>query len=372
MNFSYWEHKTWLSAIDFTIVGSGIVGLHCALYVKKRFPKAKVLLLEKGMLPQGASTKNAGFACFGSLSEILSDLESHSEAAVVALVKKRLDGIHLLRNNLGDAAIGYKNYGGHELFLENKLDLYQHCLDQMGHVNKMLQAVFDEAPFKTNVNRFNFKKTQENYITHTYESQIDTGKMMQSLLHKVQQQGILILNNVSVQSFTTLNNSVAIQTDTFALQTKKLMVATNGFAAQLVQEKVSPARAQVLITQPIKNLHIKGIFHIDQGYYYFRNIEDRILFGGGRNLDFTTEETAEFGQTSLVQNQLEKMLKEIILPKIPFKIDQRWSGIMGMGKHKNPIVKQVAPHVYCGVRLGGMGIAIGSLIGKELADLVEW
>jgi hypothetical protein len=25
----------------------------------------------KGMLPHGASTKNAGFACFGSISEIL-------------------------------------------------------------------------------------------------------------------------------------------------------------------------------------------------------------------------------------------------------------------------------------------------------------
>ena len=43
---------------------------------------------------------------------------------------------------------------------------------------------------------------------------------------------------------------------------------------------------------------------------------------------------------------------------------------MGMGSTKNPIVKQLSNHVYCGVRLGGMGIAIGSLVGKELADLV--
>ncbi len=31
MNLSYWEYKTWLSNIDYTIVGSGIVGLNCAL-----------------------------------------------------------------------------------------------------------------------------------------------------------------------------------------------------------------------------------------------------------------------------------------------------------------------------------------------------
>ena len=58
---------------------------------------------------------------------------------------------------------------------------------------------------------------------------------------------------------------------------------------------MQPARAQVLITKPIKNLQIKGTFHLDKGYYYFRNIDNRILFGGGRNLDFKTEETSEFG-----------------------------------------------------------------------------
>ena len=59
MNLSYWEQKEWLQNIDFTIVGSGIVGLSTAVFLKKRFPKSKILVLEKGILPQGASTKNA-------------------------------------------------------------------------------------------------------------------------------------------------------------------------------------------------------------------------------------------------------------------------------------------------------------------------
>ena len=64
MNLSYWEIKTWFTKVDFTIVGSGIVGLSTALWLKNRFPKSNILILEKGILPQGASTKNAGFACF--------------------------------------------------------------------------------------------------------------------------------------------------------------------------------------------------------------------------------------------------------------------------------------------------------------------
>ena len=76
MNLSYWEIKSWFKNVDFTIVGSGIVGLSCALNLRKKFPKAKIVILEKGMLPQGASTKNAGFACFGSVSEIVEDLKN--------------------------------------------------------------------------------------------------------------------------------------------------------------------------------------------------------------------------------------------------------------------------------------------------------
>ena len=133
---------------------------------------------------------------------------------------------------------------------------------------------------------------------------------------------------------------------------------------------MKPARAQVLITEPIPNLDIKGTFHLDKGYYYFRNFEDRILLGGGRNLDFEVENTTDLSQTEKIQNKLEDLLKNVILPNQEFKIAHRWSGIMGIGSHKNPIVTQLSENVYCGVRLGGMGVAIGSLIGKELADLI--
>jgi glycine/D-amino acid oxidase-like deaminating enzyme len=67
---------------------------------------------------------------------------------------------------------------------------------------------------------------------------------------------------------------------------------------------------------------------------------------------------------------LEQLLNEVILPNQEVKIEHRWSGIMGLGSSKNPIVAQLSEHVYCGVRLGGMGVAIGSLIGTELADLI--
>ena len=48
----------------------------------------------------------------------------------------------------------------------------------------------------------------------------------------------------------------------------------------------------------------------------------------------------------------------------------RWSGIMGVGKQKSSIVKHLSPNVICAVRMGGMGVAIGSLVGEEAAMLM--
>ena len=64
------------------------------------------------------------------------------------------------------------------------------------------------------------------------------------------------------------------------------------------------------------------------------------------------------------------ILKNIILPKNEFEIDYRWSGIMGVGNKKTAIVKSISNNVFCGIRLGGMGIAIGSSIGNELANKI--
>ena len=301
---SYWELKNWFTDVDYTIVGSGIVGLHCALRLRERFPDRKILVLEKGMLPQGASTKNAGFACFGSISEIIDDLKSHSEEEVIQLIQKRWKGLQLLRNRLTDATIDLKPYGGYELFLKKDESTYSECLQKLPFINEILKPLFKTDVFAKEQDRFGFQGIHDYLIFNPFEAQIDTGNMMQALLKKAHQNDILILNNQNVTNFQELNDGVEVVTNGITFKTNKLIFTTNGFATQLTNNQVQPARAQVLITKPIPNLDIKGTFHLEQGYYYFRNINDRILLGGGRNLDFEGETTTSHDTTELIQNHL--------------------------------------------------------------------
>ena len=61
MNYSFWEKYFIAQDTDITIIGSGIVGLSTAISIRERAPHMSVKILERGSVPYGASTKNAGF-----------------------------------------------------------------------------------------------------------------------------------------------------------------------------------------------------------------------------------------------------------------------------------------------------------------------
>ena len=121
------------------------------------------------------------------------------------------------------------------------------------------------------------------------------------------------------------------------------------------------------MTSPIKQLKFKGAFHYDEGFYYFRNLGDRVLLGGARNKAFEEEHTYELSTSDDIQQELERFLREVVLPGETYTIDHRWSGIMGIGAEKKPIVTEVTDHVFCAVRMGGMGVALAPEIGKRIA-----
>lgn len=372
--FSFWEQNTWFEHVDFCIVGSGIVGLSAAIHLRVKHPKAKILVLERGILPNGASTKNAGFACFGSLSEIASDLKSMSEDQVLQLIEKRWKGLELLRHNLGDANIGLLNLGGFEIFRQEDSSQFEASIEILDRMNHSLQSIIPGPPVYSRVDNQILSKGFKNVsgmILNRAESQIDTGKMMFNLIKKANQLDVLLLHSVQVDSLEEYPQNVQLNTSAGKIYCRKLIVTTNGFAQQLLPEiDVKPGRAQVLVTSQIPSLKFKGTYHLDEGYFYFRNYENRVLLGGGRNLDVQGETTYSHQTTDFIQDHLEHLLKTVILPETEFQIEYRWAGTLGLGNSKSPVISAISDRVFCGVRMGGMGVAIGSKAGADLAELV--
>lgn len=372
MNYSFWEGDSFTDDIDVAIIGGGIVGLSAAIHLKAESPGLRVVVLEQGVILSGASLRNAGFACFAPPSELLADLAKSNATDVFKLVEKRWKGLLQLRQLLGDSAIGYELTGGHEVYetdgeferyMEHLPLLNQYLAEIIG--KKEIFKVHDGKIEQLGLNGF------KHLVEIQGEAQLNTGKMMQAFVQKATVHEVTMLNGVQLTGYTDNPNEVILKTNWKTLQAKRVLFATNGYTSSLLKDlDVKPARAQVVITSPIEGLKIHGNFHFDEGYYYFRNVGNRILFGGGRNLDFEKETTTELDVTKKIQTALEKILAEKILPSTPYTIENRWSGVMGVGSDKWPIVKKYSTNVFCAVRMGGMGIALGTGTGQEAAELV--
>ncbi|MEO0340651.1 MAG: FAD-dependent oxidoreductase [Bacteroidota bacterium] len=372
---SYWERDRFFDNLDFTIIGSGIVGLSTAIHLKLKRPQAKVLILERGPFPLGASTRNAGFACFGSMTEILDDLQTRPAQEVWSLVEQRYQGLKALRKLLGDTAIGYQADGGYEVFLAEDSKTFERCMDHREVFNKSLEGITGMREtfidHSSQIKAFGFGKSKYMLLNQA-EGSINTGLMMEQMLAKAYRLGIKILNGVEVEDFVDSGSSVQLITKSGQIFfSENVVIATNGFSGKLLPKlDVLPARNQVLITKPLRNLPFTGCFHIDRGYFYFRNVGNRVLFGGGRHLAKREETDSNFAANQMIRAKLVELLHTLILPSRTAEIDYWWSGILGVGEQKTPIIKRHSDSLILALRLGGMGVAIGTLIGQRATELL--
>jgi len=363
---SLWEKQSFLKC-DVAIIGAGITGLSTAASLKEQRPDLDVLVLERGILPSGASTKNAGFACFGSVSELLNDIEKIGEAGTISLVDKRIKGLEKTKTRLGADAIDLQVNGGYELLLEQDSP----ALEKLDYINTLLKPLYNDDIYERSdhkIRHFGFEQVSA-LIENKYEGQLDTGKLIATLWRYCSSLGIRLHTGVEVTSIHYEDTHARLESSEVAFEAKKVAICTNAFSKKLLENRIdlNPGRGLVLSVVPEEPMKIKGTFHYQEGYFYFRDYYGKLIFGGGRNLDLIGETTTEFGINQLIKAQLIRDLEHYILPNQNFKIEMEWSGIMAFGENKEPVIEKINEHTVIGVRLGGMGVAIGSLVGESVA-----
>jgi glycine/D-amino acid oxidase-like deaminating enzyme len=182
--------------------------------------------------------------------------------------------------------------------------------------------------------------------------------------------GVEIYSGVHVLSFEEINNRVEVVSNEGLWKTENLIITTNAFACELLPFlDVQPKRNQVIVSKPMKH-DLKATYHAEKGYIYFRPIHHRILIGGMRHLFPHTENTSERGNTDEVIASLQRFASEKILNGRSFELEMHWSGIIAMGNKKNPIMVRHSERIGIAVRMGGMGVAIGTSVGREITELM--
>ena len=375
-DISIWEKESFFAPQDVIIVGSGLVGLWSAFYLKKKQRALKITIVDRGLIPAGASTRNAGFACFGSLSELVWDAQTMGVDKMLELVEMRYKGLERIQKYFGDKQIDFDQCGGYELYEEDKIST-EKLHENIDYLNSLLKPITGSK--KTyrladeRINDFGFGNTKH-LVKNNLEGYLHSGKLVQALLHKVQRLGVNVLNGTEISAIEYGDKNCLLKTNQpFQLSTNQLLLCTNAFTKDLMPGlDIVPARGQVLLTSPIKNLPFRGTFHSDEGFYYFRNLGDRVLLGGARNTAFADEATTNLETSPFIQEELENYLANVILPNFgnEYTIELRWAGIMAFGREKMPLVKQLSPGIFCAVRMSGMGVALAPVAAKQITGMM--
>lgn len=368
MHSSWWD-QSWLEA-DVVVIGGGIIGVSTAIEVLDRRPGTRVMLLERDVVPAGASTRNAGFACVGSVSEIAHDIHLLGATAAADIIEQRRRGLAILRQRIGDTAMGLLEHGAHELFAT-----HHPALDAVDDVNDLLRPLFNTTVFTRcddDIVGFGFANTHA-LVSTPVEGTIDSGKMMAALWGMAAARGVQLRTGCRVEAIEEGRVLVATPEGRRSVKAGQIVIATNAWPVTvdgIVRDEYLPARGQVVVTSPIEGLTLRGSFHMDEGYVYFRALGDRVLLGGARNLDVAGEQTFEMECSAIIQNRLLQLLDTVILPGKTFSIDHRWAGMMGFSSDKRPHVSRYSSYVVRAFGCNGMGVAIGSTIAQQAAELV--
>ncbi len=361
-NQSFWEDELYNQHYDLVVVGAGLTGLSTALFFKRENPNARVLVLERGIFPLGASTRNAGFACIGSITELLADLEIDTEDQLRTRIKARYEGLELLIETLGEDQMELDRCGGWEIFTD-RAEFEKAELNVVRFNSWMEELIGEKEVYQ--IGEF------EGYpgIFNRVEGSLHAGKMTKRLTDLNIQEG----NEIRWQSAVTDVNLDAgiVQTETgITIHGTKVVLATNAFTSRFSnQDQIKPGRGYVFITKPIPDFKWKSTFHFNKGYVYFRNLgEDRLLIGGGRNVDYDAETTNDFGVNETIKNYLIDYVNTVIKLPEGWEIEREWTGIMGFTESKSPSLEKVGEKTWQVAGLSGMGVALGMALGKRAAN----
>jgi gamma-glutamylputrescine oxidase len=369
---SIWE-DSYLNYCDVAIIGGGFLGQWCAYYLALHHPNLNIHIYEKDAFSLGASTRNAGFSCFGTMGELISDSEKSSFDKALELLISRYKGLKAIEHfsNTHQVPIDYEAIGGYELLKKEEFDKVSAFIEQ---VNQALKDSLDiDLAFEvSNLDKTELPFDGSLHVIHNqYEGGLNSFKLLQGLKEINQSFGVKTIYGLEAKEVHDGMVYLTSSMRDMEIHAKHIIIATNAASNHLTKtQQVTPGRGQVFWMQGL-HLPFKGTFHYDSGYYYFRTISDnQFLIGGARNLAMKHEETLRFGANEMIEKHIVDFVHHTLhIPE--FKVEKKWQGIMGFSQDKLPFIHHLThlgEHVWHLHACNGMGVAMAPTIAKEFTE----
>jgi gamma-glutamylputrescine oxidase len=355
---------------DVAIVGGGMMGLMCAVGLKRA--GRKVCVIEGGVCGSGASGRSSGFITPDSELEF-TDLNNRFGAKNGRrLWEFAMTGVELIRQAVADHAIPCDYQVQDALFIAasrkgSKTIAEEHAsrakagLDCTHVPASALQDVIGATNFFGAV-RFG----------GTFG--IDGYRCCSGLRDALIRAGVRVFE----QSPVTRILAHTVETESGSVHADAIVVCTDRFlpGLGLAREQIYHVQTFLAMTEPLRESDAKRMFPLgpllvwDTGlvYNYFRLTGDRrLLIGGGTLL--TTYARRERHRPALAVHQFQKYLARHF-PKLEVRFDACWPGLIGITKDFAPVIGRHSCHASVHYAGGAAGLPWAAALGNYLAEKI--
>lgn len=375
MSVSFWNDRSQGQElnVDVAIIGGGFAGLSSAYWLQKEDPHLKIAVIEKYECGSGASGRNAGFITCGSVEHFNRLLTKHGQDEALEIWRFSEQNLELLKQEIiQDQAADYlfEQKGSFSLAsTETELNELKESARIMEGLNIKVE-ILQEADIQKRVGAINFVGG----IKYCDDGSVHPVKLLDGIRRRLGE-NVTILENHEVFDVITVGENKVVKTNKTEVRASMVVFATNGYSPLLhkfFEDKIIPTRGQILALEPIPRF-MEAPCYANFVLDYFRQLPTgEMIIGGFRQLQKDVEKGYSDETTEVIQQALEKFLRDHIPAVVHAKITHRWSGVMGFSVDGQPMVGALAQDpqlLFCGGFTGhGVGLAFHS--GKILADCV--
>lgn len=361
---SYWELAATPHAqpqslpanVDVLIVGAGFMGCWLALFLQRRNPALRVLVLERDSIGYGASTRNAGFLTTGQITEMFEDARESGLDAVLGMFARRRAGLALVRQEFPQLEVDACGSTDFDPVTDEKREFARGVNAALG------ETMFVERP----VNLGGHPSTG---FFQARDAGVHPMKLLDQIRNRCAQDTFAF--GVPVRRIGGGSALCEANGRPHEIRYSRAFVCTNGLASDLESASpVAPGRGQVIVTSPVTTPTDRTLGYLNAGYDYFRFVDGRLLIGGGRNRFRDQETTGEIATTGELLGHLRATAARV-LGHDRFSVDYHWAGIMGFigGKHLGGSPRRPIDETTEAVAgFGGMGVALTPVFAREIAE----
>jgi gamma-glutamylputrescine oxidase len=334
---------------DVVVVGGGITGCTAALALARA--GRRVRLHDAREIAGGASGRNGGFALRGGAMAYDAAREWLGAEQAAAFWRATEDALERIAGLAGDAL---RREGSLRLAADEEerdaLRREHNALRDDGFAVEW----HDEVPGPLD-GRFRAA------MFHPPDGLIQPARFARRLAALAASAGVEIREYDRVESLADVD-------------AETVLVATDGYPSGLLgplEGLIIPTRGQMIATEPLPEQLFPIPHYGRHGLdYWHQNEEGRLIAGGFRDVDMSSEFTASEETTPPIQHALEQFAADVI--GWPVQVTHRWAGIFGFVPDLLPVVGRVPGDERLWVAGGysGHGNVLGFLCGELVARAI--